>query len=281
MVGAIVVNRYDLTNQFQAEALKQSFEKFGVHTSIVKNSFDLAYFIDNKVVSTLDVDFVVFLDKDILMSKLLEEVGIRVFNSSKCLAICDDKLLTSIYLSRKNINIPATYSLPLEYRLQEEFIQTIDFPYILKENKSSLGEGVYLINSEEDFIEAKKTIGTKRAIVQEYISSSYGHDFRVIILGGKFLSAMERINKSNFKSNISKGGIGYPCKLSDEYVEIAIQAANAVGADYCGVDILIGENNIPIICEVNSNALFAHIGKVTDVDISYKYAKYIIEQCKC
>lgn len=72
---------------------------------------------------------------------------------------------------------------------------------------------------------------------------------------------MERTNVQDFRSNISCGGIGSVCDLRDDFIEIAIKAARAVGADYCGVDILLGANNEPIVCEVNSNALFTHIEK--------------------
>ncbi len=275
--GTIILNRYDLTNEIQAKALKNNFEKLGVEVDVVKNSFDIAYFKNNQVFCSLDVDFVIFLDKDILLAKLLEEVGIRVFNTAKCLEICDDKFLTSIYLARDKINIPNTYSLPLEYKAHECFIKTIDFPFVLKVNKSSLGEGVFLIKSENDFIEAKKQIGTSRAIIQEYISSSSGRDIRVIVLGGKILCAMERTNVQDFRSNISCGGIGSACNLRDDFSEIAIKAARAVGADYCGVDILLGANNELIVCEVNSNALFTHIEKITGINVAYHYAKYVID----
>ena len=275
--GTIILNRYDLTNEIQAKALKNNFEKLGVKVDIVKNSFDIAYFKNNQIFCSLDVDFVIFLDKDILLAKLLEEAGIRVFNTAKCLEICDDKFLTSIYLARDKINIPNTYSLPLEYKAHEVFIKTIDFPFVLKVNKSSLGEGVFLIKSENDFIEAKKQIGTSRAIIQEYISSSSGKDIRVIVLGGKILCAMERTNVQDFRSNISCGGIGSVCDLRDDFIEIAIKAARAVGADYCGVDILLGANNEPIVCEVNSNALFTHIEKITGINVAYHYAKYVVD----
>lgn len=275
--GTIILNRYDLTNEIQAKALKNNFEKLGVKVDIVKNSFDIAYFKNNQIFCSLDVDFVIFLDKDILLAKLLEEAGIRVFNTAKCLEICDDKFLTSIYLAQDKINIPNTYSLPLEYKAHEVFIKTIDFPFVLKVNKSSLGEGVFLIKSENDFIEAKKQIGTSRAIIQEYISSSSGRDIRVIVLGGKILCAMERTNVQDFRSNISCGGIGSACNLRDDFSEIAIKAARAVGADYCGVDILLGANNEPIVCEVNSNALFTHIEKITGINVAYHYAKYVVD----
>lgn len=203
--GTIILNAFDKTNDLQAKALQDAFYSLGVKVDVIRNSFDIAYLENGQVICKLDTDFVVFLDKDILLAKLLELFGIRVFNTAKCLEICDDKFLTSIYLSKAKVNIPTTYSLPLEYRLEEKYIDTIDFPFILKANKSSLGEGVFLIESRDDFIKAKKQIGNNRMILQQYISSSKGKDIRTIVLGGKIIASMERMNTLDFRSNVACG----------------------------------------------------------------------------
>ncbi len=47
--------------------------------------------------------------------------------------------------------------------------------------------------------------------------------------------------------------------------------------DYCGIDILQG-NNKYYICEVNSNAFFGGIEAVTGINIAEKYASYICKK---
>ena len=54
--------------------------------------------------------------------------------------------------------------------------------------------------------------------------------------------------------------------------------ANLIDLDYCGIDLLIGENNEPILCEVNSNAFFGGIEKVTGENIAKCYVEYIIKE---
>ena len=53
-----------------------------------------------------------------------------------------------------------------------------------------------------------------------------------------------------------------------------------MGLDYCGVDLLYGDNNEPIVCEVNSHAFFGGIEKVTGVNVAKAYAKYILNKIK-
>ncbi|MDE6667605.1 MAG: RimK family alpha-L-glutamate ligase, partial [Clostridia bacterium] len=45
--------------------------------------------------------------------------------------------------------------------------------------------------------------------------------------------------------------------------------------DYCGIDVLYGENGGYLVCEVNSNAFFGGIERVTGVNVARLYAEYI------
>ena len=63
--------------------------------------------------------------------------------------------------------------------------------------------------------------------------------------------------------------------LSEEYINQAERVAKILKLDYAGIDVLIGEDNKPIICEVNSNAFFGGIEKVTGVNVAKLYAEYI------
>ena len=66
--------------------------------------------------------------------------------------------------------------------------------------------------------------------------------------------------------------------LSKEYIEICEKTANILNLDYCGIDILEGEDGKPVVCEVNSNAFFNEAEKVTGVNIAGAYAKHIVNE---
>ena len=112
---------------------------------------------------------------------------------------------------------------------------------------------------------------------QAYIESSKGRDIRVIVVGGKVLGGMERrAQEGEFRSNIELGGDGRAFDLSEEYAKVAVLAANALGLDYCGVDLLMGKDSA-IICEVNSNAFFEGLENATGYNVAKAYAKYIVD----
>ena len=48
--------------------------------------------------------------------------------------------------------------------------------------------------------------------------------------------------------------------------------------DFAGVDILFGENDEPVLCEVNSNAQFIGLKSCTGVDVAEYIIKYIIDK---
>ena len=100
------------------------------------------------------------------------------------------------------------------------------------------------------------------------------------IVGGKIVNAIYRENKSDFRSNISNGGSAKVIKLNSKQEEIALKAFNALNLDFAGIDILFGENDLPIICEVNSNFHFYSTYKVTGVNLADYIRDYMIEKLK-
>jgi RimK family alpha-L-glutamate ligase len=115
-------------------------------------------------------------------------------------------------------------------------------------------------------------------LYQQFIVASRGKDVRVIVVGGQAVAAMQRESDTDFRANIELGGHGYQIDLPDSFKRAAERCAEILKLDFCGVDILYGENDEPIICEVNSNALVGRIQRTTGINIAKLYADYICEQ---
>jgi len=92
-----------------------------------------------------------------------------------------------------------------------------------------------------------------RPLVQEYIQESHGKDVRALVVGGKVVAAMRRrAHGSEFRSNFHLGGSVEPVEMSPRFEEIAVTAANKLGLDLAGVDMLEAGNG-PLVLEVNSS----------------------------
>lgn len=282
MKGIIVVNKTDLSLDGEADKMLVSFASLGADIKIVRNTPSLVVIKNNRTFLAEEADFCVFLDKDIEMACLLKKAGVRVFNKPESIALCDDKMQSYIKLSEQNITLPDSCSLPLVYREPvttkfdyEEIIKLCGRPFVLKENSSSLGLGVFLIKSFKDFQETIKA--GPRYLAQKFIEESFARDLRVIVIGKKAVAWMKRENDNgDFRSGIASGGKGYAFEAKKEYIEVAEKCAEILDLDYCGVDLLFG-NSGPVVAEVNSNALTKTLERVTGIIVTDLYAKYVLD----
>lgn len=229
--------------------------------------------------------FIIFWDKDVLLARHLEKMGYRVFNSSTAIKNCDHKGLMHLVLSNNNINMPRTILSPMifDYSLNSEdylinCYEALGESVIIKESMGSFGMQVYLINNREEFINKVKELNKNKIdfIIQENIKSSFGRDIRVNIIGNKVVGAMLRESETDFRANISQGGKGTLVELNKEQEEIALKAHKALGLDFSGVDLLFGENDKPLLCEVNSNLNFLSFEKIWGKGFGKKILEYIL-----
>ena len=293
--GFIVINHFGVPGQsvLQAERLKEEFLLRGVNIKTVPGGALKAGITGGALSSAAcGADFAVYLDKDKYLSAVLEGLGIRLFNRHTPIRLCDDKGETCLALAGAGLNLPDTVFAPLCYDehapLDKEYLSSVadrlGYPLIVKESYGSMGKGVYLAENFERLTEVCGKIKTKPHIFQQYFSLRRGTDMRVIVIGGRARAAMLRINENDFRSNIARGGRGETADISapenKEFIRAAERAARALELDYCGVDLLFGNNGEPVICEVNSNAFFNGIESVTGVNIAAQYAEYIIETVK-
>lgn len=287
LTGWLVVNGFLDTIKFKElyEMFQQSADKFGTSLELKRNDEILV-----DIVPDLNIDkpdFVLFWDKDIKLARYLEKLGIRVFNSSKSIAICDDKSLTHLELMNKGIKMPRTIIAPMTYSnigyTNYDFLDKVkdklDFPIVVKEVFGSFGMQVYIANNKDDLENIVRDHGNSPLIFQEYIETSKGRDIRLQTVGNQVVAAMYRYNETgDFRANISNGGKMKGYNPTKEQKNLALKAANALGLDFAGVDLLFGKDDEPIICEVNSNAHFKNITEATGISVSDKIIEYIIEK---
>ncbi len=285
MVGYLVINSFLLTEKFKKlyEMLVISFSKKGISLEI-KQAKDLSLRVDELKVNK--PDFIIFYDKDIYLASRLEYLGCKVLNNSKTILLCDNKILMYQELFKNNIRIPKTFIAPktfenIEYNNTDFLIEIekeLGFPMVFKEAYGSFGEQVYLVEDHKSALDLIKKIGYKDFLIQEYIASSKGKDIRINMVNHKVVSSILRYNEFDFRSNISNGGKAIKYELNEEFKELAIKASKALNLDFGTVDLLIDENNHPIVCELNSNPQFKSSFDVTNIDLSDYIRDYIISK---
>ena len=281
----ILVNAYikAKTNLNQAFRIKEELEKLGVEVDLKRNDFFAVYCENGELKSQIEpYDFCIYLDKDKYIPLMLERQGLRIFNCYEALENCDDKMITFIALSNANIPMPTTLAglmcydknEPLKMESLDMVEKTLGYPMVVKESFGSLGKGIYLAKNRQELNDLAEKLKCTPHLFQQFISESSGRDIRVIVIGGMVVASMLRTSTTDFRSNVELGGTATSCEISEELKCLCERVAKILKLDYCGIDILIGKDTY-YICEVNSNAYFGGIERVTGINIAKTFVEYI------
>lgn len=274
MKGIILINGFSGIGEHQASRLQEEFAGFGYDIPIVKNRL-------GEVPS--DVDFCIFLDKDLYTAKTLEESGVKIYNSSSAISLCDDKMLTYIALkgvAEQPYTIPSTFcytTAEVEEGELDYVEEKLGYPLVVKINKQSRGEGVFLVTNRKELAEIISKLRTIPHLYQKFISYASGRDTRVIVVGNKVLCAMERYNEKDFRSNVEQGGVCRNVEVDERIRNIAIKVSKTLGLEYCGIDFVFDEDGKAYVVEVNSNAFFKGIEGASKVNVARAYVERVLE----
>lgn len=261
--GWLIVNSYYNPAKFNSlyRLLQESAEKAGLHFT-KWTSAERPTVIGSKAREPKP-SFVLFWDKDVLLARAMELSGLRLFNSARAIELADDKAASALKLAEAGIPIPDTIPAPTCFpgckrdpASAEQAAKILGWPLVIKENKGSFGQQVYLANNVNEAGRILTHIGEHDCVFQRFVADSRGRDLRITVVGGKAICAMERhsASKEEFRSNIGAGGTATARAISELEEKLALDAANALGLDFAGVDILLGrEENERYVCEVNSN----------------------------
>lgn len=284
MKGTILINPYDAypVQRHKTERMAEELAALGVAVDIVPNDGLAAYIEKGRVHCTLEADFVLYFDKERITARLLEKCGIRLFNSAAATEICDDKLLTHTVLANSGIPMPDTIPGPLCYnpsaaeseRYIKGAIDVLGLPIVVKECHGSFGEQVFLCRTTAELKARLHEIRLKPYLLQRYEECG-GRDMRVVVIGGRAVCGMLRTNKTDFRSNAALGSVCQGVEVPPEIAVMCERAADIIGLDYCGADVLLTPT--PMLCEVNSNAMFEMTERVTGVNVAGAYARHIVD----
>lgn len=275
MKAWLITNKYYISESFISlkKAIYNSAKSHGIDIEEY-NNIDII-----KLISKSDYEkpsFVLFWDKDVKLASLLESDGIKVFNSSESIRLCDDKSLTFLKLRNIGIKLPKTFFSPLLYyhnmsesdEILDFIIKELGFPFVFKECFGSFGQQVSLVNNKNELIRKIKKADTWPYIMQEFIDSSFGKDLRIYVVGDECIASMKRENKSgDFRANIEVGSLGTAYEPNEKQKEVALKVVNALGLSFGGIDLLFGKDDDPIFCEANSNAYFNEIDRVSNIKV--------------
>lgn len=210
-----------------------------------------------------------------------EQMGVFCLNSSVGISTSRDKLRSIQLLARHQLGIPHTIFVKKGPGILPAIEALGGAPVVIKLLEGTQGIGVILADTNkvaESIVETLQST-KQNVLIQQYMAESKGCDIRVIVAGNKVIAAMRRVAKEGeFRSNVHRGGRVEAIALDERYARTALRAAQILGLNVAGVDLLEGKNG-PIIMEVNSSPGLEGIERATSVDVADAMIEFLEEQC--
>ena len=210
---------------------------------------------------------------------MLTRQGVRIYNQTQAIERTVDKAMTSFLLRMHGVATPATWV--CESRAHMEIIRQQALnngqQLVLKPLFGSQGQGVRkLLHSEPLPVPMQQYVDGVYYLQQLIETADTPHDYRVFVVGGKVVAAMKRLGAS-WVNNVASGARCEAFVPNQQMTELAVNAANAVDIDYCGVDIIQAVNGDYYVLEVNSIPAWRGLQGVTDFNI----AEVLVDDLLC
>ena len=200
---------------------------------------------------------------------LLAERGVRVVNPPKSLECAVDKYLTTVRLVAAGLPSPPTWTCETCSAALEAFEQS-GGDVVVKPLFGSEGRGIVRVSDRDLADRTFRTLERLGAVLylQRFIPHG-GCDLRIMVLRGRVLGAMQRSNPTDFRTNVSRKGTSSVVQATDRQCEWAIRAAQAVGAEIAGVDLLRDQHTgEEYVIEVNAVPGWKAFRATTGIDVA-------------
>ncbi len=212
----------------------------------------------------------------------LRELGVPVYNDARAIERSVDKSMTSLLLHTAGVPTPPAWA--IESAAQAERLvmreSAAGRSLVLKPLFGSQGKGLMRVGWVDGAHVALPPL--QRAYgalvyLQRFVPAltSPGFDWRVLVVGGRAVAAMRRVSE-HWVHNVAQGARCEPALLTPPLVRLAQNAANTLGLDYAGVDLLPTPE--PQVIEVNGVAAWQGLQRVTRFNIAHALVNDLLER---
>ena len=198
----------------------------------------------------------------------LEDRGLPVMNSPKAIERSVDKFYTSAILHEAGLPTPETVVCE-DFETAMATVREMR-DVVVKPIFGSMGHGLVRISDPDVAFRVLRPLEQTRTVyyIQRFIDHQ-GGDIRAFVAGGRVIAAIERhAPDGDWRTNVSRGGTAHKIDLSVSDRQRAVAAAEAIGADYAGVDLLRSRDGTVYVLEVNGIPGWQGVQQATGVDIA-------------
>jgi RimK family alpha-L-glutamate ligase len=187
--------------------------------------------------------------------------GVTVVNSPSAIERTIDKFLASALLARAAVPTPRTIACERAEDALEAFDE-LGGDVIVKPLFGSMGAGMTRVDDRDVAYRVFHALELERAVYYLQEALSADRDLRAFVVGGRVLAAVERVG-AGWRKNVARGARAQVAELSAEQERLCVSAAEALGTDYAGVDLL-GDS----VLELNGIPGWHGLQKATGTDVA-------------
>jgi len=249
---------------------------------------------ENAAVSIEDGDVSVEPDVDVVANRMLlsnieqpaEGLGLAhtfgrarpILNEPSAVLTAMHKFAAAVAMAEDGVRVPDALLALSNERLNQDRAR-FGTEGVYKTAIGTHGGGTWKIDLEDP---VNPMVGNRQAFLQDLIDrdDSRHHDTRVYVVGGEIVAAMNRYApEGDWRTNVALGGDveDATASLDEEAREMALQAAETVGLDFAGVDLVQGYDGWYVL-EVNPTAGFKGLFKASGRSPAPHMARLAIER---
>ena len=204
----------------------------------------------------------------------LEARGVTCVNGPRALERTIDKFLASALLARAGVPTPRTIACERPDDALEAF-EELGGDVIVKPLFGAMGAGMTRVDDADVAYRVFHALELERAVyyLQEALAHD-GRDLRALVVGGRVLAAIERVG-SGWRANLARGATARPTQLSAEQERVCLEAAEVLGVDYAGVDVLRAADGRDYVLELNGIPGWRGLQETTNADVAGALVEHV------
>jgi RimK family alpha-L-glutamate ligase len=195
--------------------------------------------------------------------------GVTCVNGPRALERTIDKFLASALLARAGVPTPRTVACERPDDALDAF-EELGGDVIVKPLFGAMGAGMTRIDDADVAYRVFQALALERAVyyLQEPLPGG-GRDLRAFVVGGRVLAAVERVGPG-WRKNVARGAQARAAELTAEQERLCLDAAEALGVEYAGVDLL-GDH----VLELNGIPGWHGLQQATGADVAVALVAHV------
>lgn len=223
--------------------------------------------------------------RSLFITKVMENFGAFVINSSKVSDVCGNKLISSMVLARAGVPTPKTF-IAFSAEAVEQAASALDYPIVLKPFVGSWGRMISIAKDAQTLdtiVELRESIPNPiehMYYMQDFVERP-PRDIRAIVAGEELIATVYRnAAVDEWRTNVARGATTSAFKPDRELKEVVLKAAHAVGGGILGVDVMESKEDGYVVHEVNNTVEFKGAQAASKTKIAKKMIEYVIRSAK-